>query len=115
MEHGIINTQIATFSQIFIVPTDVGDVYLVGVPEEDPNNENDNMNIVPQSSSVESLEFLSGGPLHAAGGSSLMSSHLILTPPWYTATSAHPSQAITVFFIKKQGKCPIAIHHHQVF
>ena len=104
MEHGIINTQIATFSQIFIVPTDVGDVYLVGVPEEDPNNENDNMNIVPQSSSVESLEFLSGGPLHAAGGASLMSSHLILTHPWYTATSAHPSTDYNSVFYQKAGQ-----------
>ena len=104
MEHGIINTQMATFSQIFIVPTDVGDVYLVSVPEEDPNNENNNMNIVPQSSSVESLEFLSGGPLHAAGGASLMSSHLILTPPWYTATSAHPSTDYNSVFYQKAGQ-----------
>ena len=50
------------FSQKFIVPTDVGDVYLVGIPEEDPKYENNNMKIVPQSPSVESLEFLSGGP-----------------------------------------------------
>ena len=56
-----------SFSQTFIVSTDVGDVYLVGIPEEDPKYENNNLNIVPQSPSVESLEFLSGGPT-AAGG-----------------------------------------------
>ena len=60
-----------SFSQKFIVPTDVGDVYLVGIPEEDPKYENNNMNIVPQSPPVESLEFLSGGPT-AAGGAPLM-------------------------------------------
>ena len=76
MEHGIINIQIA--------------FYLVGIPEEDPKYENNNMNIVPQSPSVESLEFLSGGPT-AAGGASLMSSSLMLTAPWYTAPSAYPS------------------------
>ena len=63
MEHGINNTEYPdSFSQKFIVPTDVGDVYLVGIPEEDPKYENNNMNIVPQSPSVESLEFLSRGP-----------------------------------------------------
>ena len=48
------------------------------------------MNIVPQSPPIESSEFLSGGPT-AAGGASLMSSRLVLTTPWYTAASAHPS------------------------
>ena len=48
------------------------------------------MNIFPQSPPVESLEFLSCGPT-AAGGASLMSSALMLTTPWYTAASAHPS------------------------
>ena len=48
------------------------------------------MNIVPQSPPVESLEFLSCGPT-AVGGASLMSSALMLTTPWYTAVSAHPS------------------------
>ena len=79
-----------SFSQKFIVPTDVGDVYLVGIPEEDPKYENNNMNIVPQSPPIESSEVLSGGPT-AAGGASLMSSPLVLTTPWYTAASAHPS------------------------
>ena len=51
-----------SFSQKFIVPTDVGDVYLIGIPEEDSKYEHNNMNIVPQSPSAESLEFLSGGP-----------------------------------------------------
>ena len=41
-----------SFVPKFIVPTDVGDVYLVGIPEEDPKYENNNMNIVPQSSPV---------------------------------------------------------------
>ena len=89
MEHDIINTQIATFSQIFIVPTDVGDVYLVDILEEDPKYENNNKKVVPQWPSVESLEFLSGGST-AAGGASLVSSPLVLTPPWYIATLAHP-------------------------
>ena len=79
-----------SFSQKFIVPTDERDVYLVGIPEEDPKYENNNMNIVPQSPSVESLEFLSGGPI-AAGGASMMSSSLMLTPSWYTSPSAYPS------------------------
>ena len=56
-----------SISQKFIVPTDVGDVYLDGISEEDPKYENNNMNIVPQSPSVESA-FLSGGPT-AAGRS----------------------------------------------
>ena len=63
MEHGIINIQIDSFSQKFIVPTDVEDVYLVGIPEEDPKYKNNNMKIVPQSPSVES-EFLSGSFCH---------------------------------------------------
>ena len=70
-----------SFSQKFIVPTDVGDVYLVGIPEEDPKYENSNMNIVPQSPPVEILDFLSSGPT-AAGGASLMSPPpLMLTTP----------------------------------
>ena len=79
-----------SFSQKFIVPTDVGDVYLVGIPEDDSKYQNSNMNIVPQSPPVESSDFLSGGPT-AAGGPSLMSYPLMLTTPWYTAASAHPS------------------------
>ena len=47
-----------SFSQKFIVPTDVGDVYLVGIPEEYPKYENNHMNIVSQSPSVESLELV---------------------------------------------------------
>ena len=78
-----------SFSQKFIVPTDVGDVYLVDILEEDPKYENNNKKVVPQWPSVESLEFLSGGPT-AAGGASFMSSPLVLTPSWYIATSAHP-------------------------
>ena len=79
-----------SFSQKFIVPAEVRDVYLVAIPEEDPKYENSNMNIVPQSPPVESLEFLSGDPT-AAGAATLMSSPLILTTPWYAAASVHPS------------------------
>ena len=104
MEHGINNTEYPdSFSQKFIVPTDVGDVYLVGIPEEDPKYEENNMNIVPQLPSVESLEFLSGGPA-AARKVSLMSFPLMLTPPWYTATSANPSTGYNSIFHQTAGQ-----------
>ena len=97
-----------SFFPKFIVPTDVGDVYLVGIPEEDPKYENNNMNIVPQSSSVESLEFLTGGPT-AAGGASLMLSPLMLTPHGIQQHQLICQQAIPVLFIKQQGMYPIVV------
>ena len=61
------------------------------------------MNIVPQLPSVESLEFLSGGPA-AARRASLMSFPLMLTPPWYTATSANPSTGYNSIFHQTAGQ-----------
>ena len=82
------NQYLDSFTQKFIVPFDVRDVYLVGILlEVDPKYENNNLNIVPQLPYVESLEFLSGGP---TAGASLMSIPLKLTPPLYTAASAYP-------------------------
>ena len=57
-------------------------------------SENNNTNIVPKSPSLESWGFLSGGVTggpNAAGGASLISSPLMLTPPWYTAAWPYPS------------------------
>lgn len=80
MEHGIglshiqifgnqlINNQ---FSQKFIVPTDVGDVYFVGTPEDDLKYENSNMNIVTQSTSAALFRVFVRWS--SAGVSSLMS------------------------------------------
>ena len=82
------NQYLDSFTQKFIVPFDVRDVYLVGILlEVDPKYENNNLNIVPQLPYVESLEFLLGG---ATAGASLMSIPLKLTPPLYTAASAYP-------------------------
>ena len=77
-----------SISQKFIVPTDVGDVYLVGIPEEDPRYENNNMNIVSQSPSVESLEFLSGGSTACSRRSIIdVVPHDVNTPMVYSSIS----------------------------
>ena len=66
------------------MPANVRDVYHVGIPEEDPKIKNNYMNIVPQSQSLELLEFFSSSPI--TGETSLM-----LSPSHGNTTMAYPS------------------------